>query len=224
MNTTREKEAISAYLKLLQTKGAATNMLYKHSLFLDKLTLILAGKSLERTEYGQALDDVMRTIPADDWHESLNTAREFYPFWMKDIKAIAAFNLHYGFDVRSIKWKPLAASLKSLTDSLETEKFDNSENWPLNAYKQALRFEGAEHSLVDTRIKLAKIILIRLRDAPEKNNKSYRTAVDLTLPLFNIQESKRLFLVVVREFYYFWTGSPDAASRVLKDGSENMLQ
>ncbi|MGZ8983968.1 MAG: hypothetical protein ACXW11_08450 [Methylotenera sp.] len=223
MNITREKEAISAYLKLLQAKGATSGMLYKRSLFLDKLTVSLAGKALDRTEYGQALDLVMKTIPADDWHESLNTAREFYPFWMKDIKAIAAFNLHYGFDIQSIQWKPLAASLKSLTDSLETEKFDDSENWALNTYKEALRLEGAENSLVDTRVKLAKIILIRLRDAPEKNHKTYRTAVDLTLPLFTIKENKHLFLVIVREFYYFWTGSPDAANKVLKDGSDNML-
>ncbi len=223
MNRSREKEAIKAYLKLLQTKGAASGILYKRSLFLDQLSVSLADKTLGRTEYGQALDVIMKTIPADDWHENLNTAREFYPFWMNDIKAIAAFNLHYGFDIETVQWKPLAASLKSLTDSLATEKFDTSENWPLKAYAQALRYEGAEQSLVDTRVKLAKIILIRLRDAPVKNHKFYRTAVDLTLPLFTIRENRHLFLVVVREFYYFWTGSPDAASKVLKDGSNNML-
>lgn len=223
MNITREKEAVSAYLKLLQTKGAATGMLYKHSLFLDKLTLSLAEKALERAEYGAALDVVMKTIPVDDWHISLNIAREFYPFWMKDIKAITAFNLHYGFDVQSIQWKPLATSLKSLTESLATEEFDDSESLPLFAYKLALLHSGAEKSLADTRVILAKIILIRLRDAPVKNNKIYRTAIDLTLPLFSMKESKQLFLVVVREFYNFWAGNPDAASKVLKDNLDNTL-
>jgi hypothetical protein len=135
---------------------------------------------------------------------------------MKDIKAIAAFSLNYGFDVEAIQWKPLATSLKSLTDSLEHEKFDTSENWPLKAYSQAMRFEGADQSYVDTRIKLAKIILLRLRDAPVKNHKSYRTAADLTLPLFKIQEAKKLFLSVLREFYNFWTGNPNAASMLSK--------
>lgn len=224
MNLTREKEAVSAYLKLLQAKGATSGVLYRHSLFLDKLTLNLVEKTLERSEYSNALDAVMSTTPTESWPESLNIAREFYPFWMKDIKAIAAFSLHYGFDVQSIQWKPLATSLKSLTDSLETEKFETSESWPLNAYSQALRFEGAEQSLVNTRIKLAKIILIRLRDAPIKNSKSYRTAVDVTLPLFKIKEAKQLFLVVVREFYNFWTGNPDAGSMVLKDRLDLTLQ
>ena len=56
----------------------------------------------------------------------------------------------------------MPTTLKALTDSLETEKFETSETWPLKAYTQALRFEGAELSLVDTRIKLAKIMLLSL--------------------------------------------------------------
>lgn len=47
MNPSHEKEAIRAYLKLLQAKGASTNVLYKHSLFLDQLVVSLAGKPLE---------------------------------------------------------------------------------------------------------------------------------------------------------------------------------
>jgi hypothetical protein len=215
MVISREKEAVSAYLKLLQSKGATSGILYKHSLFLDLLTNALAGKQLSSAVYSLTLDTVMKTIPAENWHVNLNTAREFYPFWMKDIKAIAAFNLNYGFDVDSIQWKPISTSLKALTDSLELEKFDTTEIWPLKAYTQAMRYEGAEQSLVDTRIKLAKIILIRLRDAPIKNHKSYRTAVDMTLPLFKINEAKQLFILVVREFYNFWTGNPNAASMLI---------
>lgn len=218
----REKEAVSAYLKLLQSKGATTNVLYKHSLFLDKLTERLADKPLDASVYSQTLDGVMESIPVDEWHTSLNTAREFYPFWIKDIKAIAAFNLHYGYDVESIQWKPIAISLKALIASLETEKFDASESWPLRAYAQAMLDLGAEKSLVDARVKLAKIILIRLRDAPIKNHKSYRAAADLTLPLFNINDAKQLFLLVVRQFYNFWTGNPNAASMMLKDDAKDV--
>lgn len=221
MQISREKEAISAYLKLLQTKGATSGTLYKRSLFLDQLSVLLVGKALDGTEYGSALDAVMHTTSTEDWHINLNAAREFYPFWVKDIKAIAAFNLNYGFDVEAIVWKPLPTTLKTLTDSLQTEKFDTAETWPLKAYAQALYNEGAEKVVVETRVKFAKIILIRLRDAPVKNHKSYRTAVDTTLPLFNNQEIKTLFLAVVREFYHFWTGNPDATNKMFRDGSDN---
>jgi hypothetical protein len=223
MNQSRENEAINAYLKLLQSKGADDDMLQKRTIFLQQLGLNLVNRELNGNEYRAAIEDLMERVPPDDWHLCLTAAREFYPFWMKDIKAIAALNVNPGFDVKPLQWKPLPASLKSLTDSLETEKFDASENWPLKAYSQALRQEGSEQVLVDTRVKLAKIILIRLRNAPVKSHKSYRTAVDLTLPLFNIKKNRRLFLVVVREFYHFWTGNPYASNMVLKDGSGNIL-
>lgn len=224
MNPSREKETINAYLKLLQSKGADDSILERRAIFLDLLAVQLAEKLLDGTEYREAMEVVMEAVSPDSWHENLTTAREFYPFWVKDFKAIAAFSIHSGFDLQPSEWKPLPTSLKSLWDSLETEKFDTSENWPLKAYTQALRHEGAEQLLVDTRVKLAKIILIRLRDAPVRSHKAYRTAVDLTLPLFNIKQNRRLFLVVVREFYHFWTGNPDAGSMVLQDGSGNMLQ
>lgn len=223
MIKTREKEAMNAYLKLLQAKGASSSLLHKRSLFLDQLSAKLEGLILDGNEYRSVVEDVMETAPAEDWHDCLTASREFYPFWVKDIKTIATLNLNSGFEVKPIDWKPDLVSLKTLTNSLETEKFDTSENWPLKAYAQALRYEGADQALVDTRVKLAKIILMRIRTAPDKNNMAYRTAVDLTLPLFTIKQNRRLFLVVVREFFHFWSGNPDAASMVLQDTSGNML-
>lgn len=223
MNHTREKAAINAYLKLLQAKGASGAVLYKRSLFLDKLNIALADKVLDGNEYREVIEAVMVATPAEDWHENLTAAREFYPFWLENIKAIAALNVNPGFDVKLGHWRPLQITLKELWSGLGSEQFDTSENWPLKAYAQALRDEGAEQSLVDTRIKLAKIILIRLRDAPEKNNKAYRTAVDMTLPLFNIKGNRNLFLVVVREFYHFWTGDPDASRRIFQDDVGDLL-
>lgn len=223
MDQKRENEAVRAYLKLLQGKGAVASLLHQRSVFLEKLILNLVEKELDGAVYRIAIEQLMENTPADDWHDSLTTGREFFPFWTQDIKAIAALNVNPGFDITPLVWKPMPTSLKSIMESLATEKFDISENWPLKAYAQALRQEGAEQSLVDTRAKLAKVILIRLRNAPVKNHKAYRTAVDLTLPLFNIKNNRRLFLVVVREFYHFWIGNPDARSKVLKDGSGNIL-
>ncbi len=223
MSEMREKEAISAYLKLLQAKGASNAVLHRRASFLENLSPDLANLVLNGNEYRTFIENIMDTIQADEWHENLTAAREFYPFWIKDIKAITTLNINQGFETNLLQWKPDHATLKSLIDGLQTEKFEMTENWPLKAYTQTLRSEGAEQELVDTRVKLAKIILIRLRNAPEKTHKSYRAAIDLTLPLFNIKQNRKLFLVVVREFYYFWSGNPNAASMVLKDGSGNML-
>lgn len=225
MSHSREQQASAAYLKLLQNKGASPEILIMRQTFLQTICAELADKHLQGTEYRKAIEAVMESMPADSWHECLTTAREFYVFWMQDFKAIAAFSISAAFNLELNQWSPRSeTSLKALADRLETEKFETSETWPLKAYTQALRYEGAEQTLVDTRVKLAKIILMRLRDAPDRSRKHYRTAVDLTLPLFNVKQNRHLFLVVVREFYHFWTGNPDAGFMVLKDGSSNILE
>lgn len=204
MMNRREKEAVNAYLKLLQNRGAASGTLYKRSLFLDRLTEHLVGKPVTRTSYGHALDKAITTVSLIDKYDCQNTAREFYPFWMNDIKAIAAFDLHFGYDIQSINWRPLPGSLDSITKNLDKENFNEDEAKSLKLYTEDLRRRGAEELVIETRIKLAKIILVCLKSAPANNNKTYRIAVDATLPLFQVKEIKQLFLTVIREFYFFW--------------------
>lgn len=206
MEVSREKKAVSAYFKLLEKKGAKSGMLYKRSVFLDKLTPLLENKELERTNYSKAISAAMGDIPAEIWHECLNTAREFYPFWMQDIKAIAAFSLHGGFDVQPLSWAPAQTTLMLLTERLKSEKFDATDVRQLKLYSNALKDKGADQLLLDTRINLAKILLMQLKGAPLGDARVYRTAVDFTLPLFKSDETKQLFLFVVREFYYYWIG------------------
>lgn len=217
MNTSREKEAISAYFKLLQNKGAKAGMLYKRSLFLDQLTPLLAEKLLDRSSYSQAIDALIKKIAPDLWHESLNTAREFYPFWMHDIKAIATFSRQGGFDIQPLEWKPLQTTLKALTSRLKTEKFDVTETRHLMSYSQALKDKGAAKLMLETRVNLAKILLLQLKGAPTADARVYRTAVDLTAPLFAMDENKQLFLYVIREFYYYWIDNENPASNMVQD-------
>ncbi|HQN64254.1 MAG TPA: hypothetical protein PLR90_07405 [Methylophilus sp.] len=213
MKQSREKQAAEAYLKFLGQKGASAGTLYRRSLFLDSLTAGLAGKTQNATEFGKVLTDVLKTVTQLDMLECQNTAREFYPFWMNDIKAIALFEKHYGYDVKPVKWKPLPASLEKLTESLEHESFDERDTLALLRYSRHLYVQGAEPLVVDTRLKLAKVVVVRLRDAPVKSNITYRMAVDMTLPLFRVKEIRELFLAVVREFYYFWTETHDKTKR-----------
>jgi hypothetical protein len=209
MSTAREKEAISAYFKLLEKKGAKSGLLYKRSLFLDQFTPLLKNQPLERSSYSKAIEKVIKTIPTDIWHESLNTAREFFPFWMQDIKAIAAFSKQGGFDIQPLKWQPRPTTLKTLTDQLKTVKFDITETKHLHTYSKALQDKGANQQLLDNRLNLAKILLLQLRGAPTGDARVYRVAVDVTLPLFKIDENKQLFLLVIREFYQYWIDNPD---------------
>jgi hypothetical protein len=211
MKNSREKEAINAYLKFLQNKGAASNTLYRRSQFLDALATELTASPLGRSSYGLGLDKALLAISSNDKYDFQITAREFYPFWIKDIKAIAAFDQHYGFNRELSNWQPSPATLNTLAKNLDDTVFDHIEYASLKDYAESLKKRGADSLVIETRTRMAKIILIRLQDAPTKNNNTYRMAVDLTLPLFKINDVKHLFLLVVREFYYFW--GQDAVKR-----------
>jgi hypothetical protein len=223
MTDNREKEALAAYLKLLQHKGADGGLLKRREAFLSRLIAALSDKPAEGSVYREAVEAVLEDTPTSDWPVFLAIAREYYPFWISDIKAIAALNSEAGFNVEPVQWQPAECNLKTLWAMLDKEKLSVAETWPLKGYMMALRQEGAEQSLVDTRAKLVKLLLVRLKDAPDKNSRTYRIAVDATLPLFTMKETRKLFLTVVREFYYFWIGDPDATSYILSDASVSYL-
>lgn len=215
MTENREQEALSAYLKLLENKGATSATLKQREAFLLKLAPAVTGITNDGFHYREAVENLLDTIDKAEWPFCLSVAREYFPFWTKDIKAIAALNADAAFDSGPVQWQPLDCNLKTLWGMLDKEQFNVVETWPLKAYTLALRQEGAAQSFVDTRVKLVKLLLVRLRDAPDKNHKIYRIAVDATIPLFDLKETRRLFLSVVREFYYFWIGDPDAADNIL---------
>ena len=210
MSNSREQEARQAYLNLLKAKGVDAATLQHRERFLQALAADLADQPADSMVYRDVVEKHLEQLPRADWPLLLAVAREYFPFWIQDIKAVAAMNAEAGFAPPAISWQPLAQSLQALWDSLDQTQFSTAENWPLKAYRHALRQEGAELDVVETRIKL-----VRLRDAPAQDAKLYRLAVDNTLPLFDMKETRRLFLVVVREFYYFWIGDPEALDHIV---------
>jgi hypothetical protein len=214
MTQNREQEALSAYLKLLKNKGVDEDSLARRQDFLTKLFPVIGTIAYEGLAYRAAVELVLNGISKREWPLSLAVAREYFHFWIKDFKAIAALNADAEFDVDLIDWQPIDLDLKQLWPTLDNTRLSTVETWPIKAYALALRQTGAEQTLVDMRVKLVKILLVRLREAPLQSNKHYRIAVDATVPLFEKSDTRRLFFAVVREFYYFWIGDPDAASHV----------
>jgi hypothetical protein len=219
----REQQAFEVYIKLLTSKGFGPDTFVDRVNFLNKLMPLLADKKAAGGDYRAVIETLMDSVEQNDWPESLVIAREYYPFWIDDIKAVAKFSKNTTEDPLPIDWKPIQVALSTLWHTVDTEKFPTVDAWALKAYTKALRFENAEQTLIDTRVKLAKIMLVRLRDAPDKSNKTYRTTVDATLPMFEVKKNRRLFLVVVREFFHFWAGNPDAEKYILNSNTVSML-
>lgn len=210
MNKTREQIAIDAYMSLLTTKGIDVSISQKKLALLQRFAKLLAGRSLDGNGYREVVETFLDDMPASQWPFVLETAREYFHFWVEDIKSIAQLNTAHSFTKSKQAWQPEPITLDHLTEQLKTEKFDAAEMWPLKSYKQALRNAGASKDFIDSRAQLAKITLMRLRESPEKNHKNYRVVVDSTLPLFSMKDTRQLFVNVVREFYHFWSGNPEA--------------
>ncbi len=216
MENTREQNAIDAYLAILKKNGVDEYNIAARETILEELGGILADQQLDGNGYRTVIETFVERKPADEWPFILSTAREFYHFWVEDIKVIAEKNKNKVYTKEEDGWMPKPVTMEKLTETLKAEKFDSAELWPLKAYKQALKNAGAGDDLIAVRSKLAKITMLRLRNCPDKNHQTYRTVVDSTLPLFKIKNSRKLFLEVVREYYHFWCGHPEAENFVLQ--------
>ncbi|MCB5191798.1 hypothetical protein LG198_13745 [Methylobacillus arboreus] len=222
MNDTREREALNAYLKLLKNKGVNDEGLKQREHWLLELVPAITGQPADGLIYREAVEQLLTEVEREQWPFFLSVVREYYHFWNYDIKAIAALNAGHEFELNPAKWQPVEQDLKTLWQRLDNEKFGVADTWPLKAYSHALRQEGAEQALVDTRVRLVKLLLLKLRDVPERDHKVYRQAVDATVGIFSMKPTQRLFLSVAREFYYFWIGDPDAVSHIQIERAENI--
>lgn len=213
----REEKALDAYLRLMQRKGAdAANLSHRHVL-LETLFPLLAGNPAEGWLYRDAVEVSLVNIDGKEWPFYLVLTREYFHFWVGDFKAIAALHAGGGFEVEPPVPAQVEQNLKKVWKQLDTVKFSVAETWPLKAYIAALREEGADKAIVETRQKLVKLLLVQLREVETQNGKAYRNVVESMLPLFVMKETRYLFLAVVREFFYFWMGDPEAASHIQLD-------
>jgi hypothetical protein len=210
-----ENEAVNAYLNFLRTKDVTQKSLDARIEFLMRLIAGLAAKPYYRVAYAGALNMIMKKTRDLAWHFHMQVAREFYPFWMQDIKAIALLSEQFGAQNAMVEWTPLPTSLKQLSSTLETITFDEIESVQLEQYLSAMRQQGLSKGLIVVKLRLAKIMLLRLRDAPQKSGAIYRVAVDMTLPLFRLKNSRQLFLTVVREFFQHWITDKSGDTRQL---------
>jgi hypothetical protein len=211
MSSSREADAIQAYYNLLHGKGADAAIMAQRDALLAELSPLLADQECTSTAYRQAVDDCLNDKPAQRWPELLTIIREFYPFWRGDVKAVMQYAESVGFELHPIGWQPAVIDLQSVWPALQSEKFETSELWALNGYVKALKsMEHKQEMDIELRTRMAKLMLLRLREAPLSEKNAFRITADATLPLFNLKNTRHLFLNAVREFYYFWAAHPDA--------------
>ncbi len=212
MTSKRENEALKAYFNILEKRGATADDIRRREPIFSKLISYLEGKPCDGSTYREAVEELLTHIKHEEWPYCLSVVREYFHFWMNDIKAIVKLEFKSDLNFKAINGEDIQDNLNTIWNQIDSEKFTMVEMWPIKSYIHALKSEGGEKTLIETRVKLVKLLLINMRKLADQNSQNYRYSVDASLPLFKSKETRSLFLEVVREFYYFWIGDPNAAS------------
>ncbi|QDQ28588.1 hypothetical protein FNU76_20775 [Chitinimonas arctica] len=201
--------ALAAYLNLLKNKGAATGIITRRKHFLRHLLSALETQADSHITdddagYRRAVDGIVHKFPDDQQIEIITTSREFYPFWIGDLKTIARLN---AADALSLEHSPvdLRGSLVDMFERLDADPWSRSEQHCLQAYIARMAELGTQDAVMDIRERLLLLLLYVIRHA-EATPTAYRAGVDAMLTLFSKEDTRRLFIEMAREFFYFWNG------------------
>lgn len=215
MQTSREQEAMQAYLKVLKSQGLSQRMLIQREFIIQRLSVHLTGIAANGNQYRQAVEGFIRAIDAGEVSAVLPVIREFYSFWVRDIKGIVA--------MRQAKVFQGSISMpRASQDVLFKQWYELDKMTLLPHEQQALSlFHDAQlgnmHAplLFKDRVRMAKYLILALRHVHHKQSLHYRQTVDAHLAFFNAMGTQALFLSVARDFYPCWRseGSQSTSSK-----------
>jgi len=204
MTQDREYEALKAYFRFLHMKGAHAEGLLKREQVLTKLDDFLSDIPSNGANYRAAVDQFLRKVNKTEWPFCLMVVREYFLFWIGDVKKIAQLNAQDGFEAEPMQWQALTGSLKGIWSILDKVVLGNQQTILLEKFQQQIEQQLIDLKLKTAKLKLARLLLFKLGNTQVKSPKIYRRAVDATLPIFETAEQQELFLNTVREFYYCW--------------------
>ena len=217
MQNGRERDAAIAYLKYLLAKGATSSALAQREKVLSHLDLYIDGIPNNGVAYREAVERCLAKVEKADWPFYLGVIREYFVFWNGNPDLVVAAERSQAIDAEPVQWRTLEVDLKTVWSTLDKHQFNPDETRVLEAYQSALKQHNLKAPVVATRVKLAKLLLLKLKDTTSNAPKIYRKAVNATVPIFELKDTRNLFLLVVREFYYFWVGDAKAIDYIFKE-------
>ena len=201
-----EMNSIEAYLDTLSADGANLDYIESSKYFLIILADYLYSMPADGISFRQAVESLTQHADIEEQPLCLQIARAFYPFWMNEHKLACAMHSQATLKTNTAEIDSLKKSTVELWNNIDTEFFSTVESEPIDLYIASLHERGISSEQIQTKQKLAKIIIKELRS--EGNDKdSYRKVIDKTQHLFTRQDLQQLFLKMSRDFYNFWTSA-----------------
>ena len=194
--------AIASYVYNISDINSNDDFIHKSKSLLTKLANHLYGVKNNEASYRLAVGAFLLNVDNEDKTFSINLARKFYRYWKAANRLVDESNKNEDLNLYDQK-----KAIIKLWDELDTVFFSHLEMCLLTQYTDSLLNIGLIEKDIVLNSRIAKLIMIELRNEKATSDETYRGAIKRTQMLFKKEKLEKLFLIVSREFYHFWLGN-----------------
>ena len=205
------QQALDAYLRLILRQGASEQVLQERRQLLDRLLPLLVGVSRDAQSFRRVVERFLNDSEVADRVTALTCAREYYYFWLGDVKKLVEITARSGFTTRNVRLE-MADSLASLLERMQQQGF-NTFPPSLEIYLGKLFEDGMPEADIQEREYLLKAMLFLLSGQPYRPD-SFRMVVDAMLLHLSDAQNQKAFVQLAREYFYYWLSFPPAHERI----------
>lgn len=189
--------AIESYFYNINSTSSNADFILKSKSLLPRFANHLNGLQINGASYRFAVDEFLLNVEIEDKTFTINMARKFYRYWK------AANRLVDESNQKDINLMAKKMAFIQLWDSIDDKFLTALEICQLAQYTDSLNDKRLPEKNIIQSSKIAKIIIIELRNEQPNFYENYRHAIDITKVLFEGEELEKLFLIVSREFHAF---------------------
>lgn len=190
--------AVQSYMNTCLAKQTNPNLIEEVKFYLNKLANYLYAIHIDGAAYRQVIDKLIYGIDFKDKAFCIELARDFYPYCRNN----------YGLSDQGLNnIEASKEAFVALWGQIDEEFFSDFESNSLNQYAQYLEQTGASESEIQISGKIAKVIILEIRNHDQNLKVSFRHAINKIQHYFSYEDMQGLFYEVSRQFYSFWMSS-----------------
>ena len=196
---------LDAYLKLIARLGADDGVVAARREMLRRLLARLAGAKRTSGDYHAHVGGFVADCGQSERVLAITCAREFYYFWLDDMKKMVEMTARAGFSIHNPDF-PWHGDFDALLGAMRESGFSR---FPpsLGLYLGKSFEDGADEADIRQREHMLKALLFLLDPHPPTSS-HYRMAVDALLQHLADAAARQRLLALVREYFGYWQSFP----------------
>lgn len=163
--------------------------------------------------YRKQINAYTKHLDEDESTMCLVLARTFFPFWLQELNPVYGGERLNNLKTQSMDDENIR-TLVTQWNRIEKVELSMLEQAMLKQYTEALETLRFYTQSVEDRLKIARFVMVIMRDYDKSLVTSYRLAVDKVHSVVTRHDLKNMMVEVCREFYPFWLQDEDAAKKL----------